>query len=525
MRPDISFRGYPLFKVVAFTICGMFFGSYMEKTSIPIWWWIVLSAIVLLLTLLFIRKPILSSCTILFSVFFFGAYIALNSNKSLNINLPKEPILYDAVLLSEPIQHNKVIKVDLAIKTNIGYIKAKASILRDTLYNSYKTLHVGDGIQAFSKFTKPYNYPEAKFDYVKWLKQNNFLAETFIYSSNWEKIAVKLNFLSYLDRCRILIKKIKRKLAAKLLLVSNKQDDIAIASTLMFGDKSFIPKELKEQYSISGASHILAISGLHIGIISGMLLFLFSLFNNKIYTNYIRRYFIDGFVVLTVVWAYAFIVDLSYSVLRSVIMITCYIVFSYMYRKSFSINSLGLSAILILLFNPQALWDMGFQLSFMAVFSISIFMPIFSGLFKTTHIMKNSLLKTIWTFFAVSVSAQIATAPLLVYYFGRISCYFLLSNTIVIPCTTIILYGSCIMFLLYYIPNIQLFICKLLLYIIDLMNISVKFISDLPMSSIENIHISVYQLLLIYVLIFSIWYLLQFYLLLSSKLTHIKFES
>lgn len=70
MRPDISFRGYPLFKVVAFTICGMFFGSYMEKTSIPIWWWIVLSAIVLLLTLLFIRKPILSSCTILFSVFF-----------------------------------------------------------------------------------------------------------------------------------------------------------------------------------------------------------------------------------------------------------------------------------------------------------------------------------------------------------------------------------------------------------------------------------------------------------------------
>lgn len=81
------------------------------------------------------------------------------------------------------------------------------------------------------------------------------------------------------------------------------------------------------------------------------------------------------------------------------------------------------------------------------------------------------------------------------------------------------------MFLLYYIPNIQLFICKLLLYIIDLMNISVKFISDLPMSSIENIHISVYQLLLIYVLIFSIWYLLQFYLLLSSKLTHIKFES
>ena len=138
-------------------------------------------------------------------------------------------------------------------------------------------------------------------------------------------------------------------------------------------------------------------------------------------------------------------------------MITVYSVVRLLNRDRSSLNTLALTAIILLVLHPQNLWDVGFQLSFMAVLSIILFAPTLYGLFSYEQLQHHWLLRWAWTLITVSVAAQLGTAPLVAYYFGRFSCYFLLSNFIVIPCATIILYTAVLLFVC--------FLCQLCNYL------------------------------------------------------------
>jgi competence protein ComEC len=266
----------------------------------------------------------------------------------------------------------------------------------------------------------------------------------------------------------------------------------AVVSAMALGDKSALTHELKDTYSKTGASHILALSGLHLGIIYALLSML---------VVGRRWQMITQVAIILSIWAFVFLVGMSMSVVRSAVMLTVYALLAIGHRHKMSVNTLAFTAIIMLLISPQALFDVGFQMSFMAVFSILLFVPLFYRLFSAEYLMTHRIISWLWGMVAVSVAAQIGVAPLIAYYFGRFSCYFLLTNFIVIPAATLILYLALGTLL---IPALGV----LLAGIVGLLNTTLLYISTLPGATIEGLHPSVMLTASIYGIIFSAYYLL-----------------
>ena len=266
----------------------------------------------------------------------------------------------------------------------------------------------------------------------------------------------------------------------------------AVVAAMTLGDKSQLTKELRDTYAVSGASHILALSGLHLGIIYTLLSLLLSR----------RRWqVISQVVIIVCIWLFVFLVGMSASVVRSAVMITVYALLSLGHRDKMSVNTLAFAAIVMLLFNPKSLFDVGFQLSFMAVLAILLFYPLFESVWSQQFLFGHRLFRWLWTTLAVSCAAQIGVAPLIAYYFGRFSCYFLLTNLVVVPAATLILYLSLLVLL---IPSLA----YLLVYIVDALNQLLLWITMLPGASIEGLHPTLLQVWMTYVIIGAVYGLL-----------------
>jgi competence protein ComEC len=167
-----------------------------------------------------------------------------------------------------------------------------------------------------------------------------------------------------------------------------------------------------------------------------------------------------------------------------------------------SVNALAFTAIVMLMWNPEWLFDIGFQLSFMAVLAILLFVPVFEDIFSAKYLQEHRLVRYIWGLVAVSVSAQIGVAPLIAYYFGRVSTYFLLTNFVVLPAAYLILGFSLIVLLF---PSLA----YILLYIVDSLNAVLLRITTIPGSSIDGFHPNELQVVLTYVIIFCIYLLIE----------------
>ena len=267
----------------------------------------------------------------------------------------------------------------------------------------------------------------------------------------------------------------------------------AVVAAMTLGDKSQLTNELRKTYAITGASHILALSGLHLGLIYTLLSLLLSR----------RRWWIVSQVVIIVcIWLYVFLVGMTVSVVRSAVMITVYALLSLGHRDKMSVNTLAFAAIVMLLFNPLSLFDVGFQLSFLAVLAILLFYSLFEGVWPQPFLMDHRVFKWLWTMLSVSCAAQIGVAPLIVYYFGRFSCFFLLTNLLVVPAATLILYLSLVVLL---IPSLA----YLLIYMVDTLNHLLTWVATLPGVSIEGLHPTLLQVSMVYVIIMAVYLLLR----------------
>ena len=208
-------------------------------------------------------------------------------------------------------------------------------------------------------------------------------------------------------------------------------------------------------------------------------------------------------LIVLSIWAFVFLVGLSTSVVRSAMMLSIYALMSLGHRDKMSVNTLAFSAIVLLIFNPLSLFDVGFQMSFMAVFAILILYPLFEGVFSQEYLLSHRIVKWVWGMVTVSCAAQIGVAPLIAYYFGRFSTYFLLTNFVVIPATTLILYLSLLVFI---VPSLA----YLLLYVVGLLNSVLTKMAALPGASIDGLTPTVLQVVMVYVIIASCYFLVLF---------------
>lgn len=267
------------------------------------------------------------------------------------------------------------------------------------------------------------------------------------------------------------------------------EEQYAVLAAMTLGDKRALTKELRETYSVTGASHVLALSGLHLGIVYVLL---------SLLTMGRRRHWLSQTVIILGLWAFAFLTGLSPSVTRSATMLSVYALFSVAERGRASVNVLSFTALVLLFIDPRALFDVSFQMSYAAVFSILLFMPLFDRMMPMDYLIRHRWLKAVYRLAAVSVAAQLGVAPLIAFYFHRFSTWFLLTNFVAIPLATVILYGALIVLL---VPPV----IPVLVWVVSALNSALTVLSYLPYASIDGLCPSMLQVSMIYVAIGCIY--------------------
>lgn len=457
----------PLFAIAVTMILGIVSGTelFNDANIIILISFLLFSVSVALFTC---KWPLMQTMSILLATYLISwAYAERCINQEIGYQSNSQQT-YKAIVLSEPSVHGKVIQMDMAISSANKCPVIKASIFRDTIDNRWNTLHIGDGIEASSLITI-----------------RNYKLQTFIYYSDWKKTQVSLSALSSLQRLALKARIIRQNIVRLIRSFHLQGQDMAIVAAMTLGDKSGLSPDTKDYFSIAGASHVLALSGLHLGIIYAML---------QLLILGGRRQWLKQSVILITIWGYALLVGLAPSVVRSALMLSIFSLVSLMNRNSLSVNSLSFAAIVMLTINPLMLFDIGFQLSFMSVFCLITFMPILPK-------------GRIWSFITVPVIAQIGTAPLIAYYFHRFPCYFLLSNIIVIPAATIIIYSTMLLIATSMLPGVSILIAKTLGMIVNLLIGSLSFIASLPGASIEGLYPNKLQVAAIYLMVIAIYYI------------------
>ncbi|MBO7109927.1 MAG: ComEC/Rec2 family competence protein [Prevotella sp.] len=316
----------------------------------------------------------------------------------------------------------------------------------------------------------------------------------FVRYDGWRRGGDGRNNIGHLQRLRIKALMLRERLLSRLRVNDDDDEAQALIAAMVLGDKSALTPELRNRYSITGASHVLALSGLHLSIIYLLLTRL---------TLGRRRSWLIQIVVLTAVWTYALLTGLPTSLIRAATMITVYGLFSLGGRRRASLNILCFTAIIMLLADSSALFDVGFQLSFMAMLGILLFTPLMESWMSARWMMEHRILSWVLSLLMVSVAAQMGTAPLVAYYFGRFSTWFLVTNLIVIPLTTLLLYAALASFILPVIGGVAVTIAHV-------MNKALDTMTTWPLASIEGLHPSVLQVAMCYVVVAAVYVLLTY---------------
>jgi competence protein ComEC len=260
--------------------------------------------------------------------------------------------------------------------------------------------------------------------------------------------------------------------------------ELGLAEALLIGYKNDLEQSLVQSYTNTGVVHIIAISGLHLGLIYWLLGLIVKPLKNKKKLRWIRPVFI-----ITGLWMFSFLAGAQPSILRSALMFTCIILGDSFSRKTSIYNTIALSAFILLCINPYWLWDVGFQLSYAAVLSIIIFMRPVYNLFY----VKNKALDFIWKMNAVTLAAQILTVPLGIYHFHQFPNLFLLTNFVAVPLSSLILLGEILLCVISFIPFVAALIGKLLWGMIWLMNTYIEKIESIRFSLWDGLQISIPQ--------------------------------
>jgi len=349
-----------------------------------------------------------------------------------------------------------------------------------------KKLDYGDQI-IFSKSFQPIRNSgnPGAFNYQEYCARQGIFHQVFLNSNDFILLKEKdknafIKFLIHIRRTVIGI--------IQQYIPGDKE--AGLAEALLIGYKDDLDKELVSAYSGAGVVHIIAISGLHLGIIYGLMNGIFLLWNKKRKSKWVKPV-----VIISGLWLFSLIAGSSASVLRSALMFTFIVIGDSLSRKVSIYNTLSASAFILLWYNPYWLWDVGFQLSYCAVLSIVIFYKhVYSLLF-----FKNKIADAIWKLNAITISAQVLTLPLTIYYFHQFPNYFLLANLVAIPLSSLILIGEILLCALAVIPTVAEWVGWILGKLIFVMNSFIEWIDQLPGSVWNRLQIDQLQSILLFI--------------------------
>lgn len=333
------------------------------------------------------------------------------------------------------------------------------------------------------------------FDYAKYMAKQQVFHQAFLYPNQWKFLHINREGF---------FQKILRHTLQYEENVLNKYiqgpKEKALAKALLTGDRSSLDRELVQAYSNAGVVHLMAISGLHLGLIYILLLKITQLIPGLARKNALRM-----LVVLAGIWFFAFITGGSPSVLRAAVMFS-FLCSGIMFNKtSSSFNALAASAFLLLCFDPMLIFHVGFQLSYAAVLGILILQRPIANWFK----FENKLLVYVWQLVSVSIAAQLFTVPLCMYYFHQLPILFIISNLVAIPVASVGLWLGVLLISLGWLPLAAGILGKAEQHIFGFLNDFVQYIDTINFASWSGFYPNLLQVMLLYaIFIFAlIWWL------------------
>ena len=327
------------------------------------------------------------------------------------------------------------------------------------------------------------------FDYQRYAAFQGIFHQIFMKQGSW----VPVEWEPYMDLQHYVLQMKEFTLQALRKFISKDKKILGIAEALLIGYKDDLDKELVQAYSNTGVVHIIAISGLHLGLIYIALLWLFE----KI--RFLRKMpLLNAVLIISCLWLFSLLTGASASVLRSAVMFTCIVAGKAFNKQASVFNSLAASAFILLCYNPWFLWDVGFQLSYLAVLGILLVQqPLYRLLF-----IPNKWLQYIWQMLSVTIAAQLMAFPICLFYFHQFPNLFFISNLLAVPLSTIILFAEILLLILCPLPFLANYAGVICSYLLSWMNAMIVWMNALPFSVTDFIYADVFTTIILYFFIF-----------------------
>ena len=481
----------PFFRIAILLCIGIILGYYMPHSSC----YLLVSSFSFFIFALTFAVPIhlkynfrwIEGGLIIVFIIFVGAWrSSLSKEKIWNPWEYEEPITFTAEIIEIPEIRKASIKCPVLIRgEKITHpTKMVLYIAKDS-----SSLCLKDGDQLLInniRFKAPTQTIRGEFDYLHYLHIKGYSGSQYIARNEWEKWGEEKKISIHREA-----RKARKEIIKKLKEWQINEKEFGVLSALVLGEKRLLDKTTQNEYSATGASHILAVSGLHVGVVYFIFTYLLKWILRSMKWKKTRI-----IISLIILWMYAFITGLSPSVVRASTMLSLAAFSSIINRQTFIYNTLFASAFLMLLYNPNYLFDISFQLSYLALLSILLFQ-------KTIYqiVEFRSIPDKIWSLLSVSLAAQVGTLPLTLYCFQQFSNYFWFSGLIVVPLSGIIIYFTFALIIFGEIPYLSNLLALLVNYVLIGMDKSITWMSKLPFSTKNNIDYGEIDLIFSYLIV------------------------
>lgn len=491
---------YPLIRILFPFIVGVLLFDYAFASINPLYF-VSLGLFFTTITSIFwfrfshryqsIRGGFLLTSILILSIAYSGIY--RDQSFKLPSKIATEKISYVATIIEPPTEKQRSIKIACKIdhykkgdKMISTHEKCILYLAKDSLSNA---LNYGDKILFNTQLKEvPKALNPSEFDYRQSLLRKGVRYQSFIDQSSWEKFG---------DKNGNWVMQTAYQLRAKFLSILSKYQldaqEYGVVAAILLGYDEKLDPELSAHYSGAGVTHVLCVSGMHVGVIYMILNFFLGFLDKKKKTKILKMA-----ILLLLIWLYSSITGLSPSVMRSATMFSFIAIGNLLKQKVNTYHSLLASLFFLLIIDPFVIFNIGLQLSYLAVFGIVwLQRPLY-----TLWIPKIKAVDWVWQLASVSIAAQIVTTPISIYYFHQFPNYFLLSNIIVVFISSLVIYSGVAVIATsfwYWLSNILSYVMA---WLIKAMNFVTIFISDLPGSKTSNIDLNFVSMMTLYNLIF-----------------------
>jgi len=495
---------FPLLKITGSFVLGILCAHYAKPSFLLALLCLLVGMAVLCFFFFTSKKNIFQKfsfgvATLIVS-FFIGVFTLVSNNQTLNANhylhqLSNSDKEYSSeIVVKEKLKNSNKNDRYVAFLYKLNHKESCGKVILNIKKDSIlQTIEIGTHLKVIGSLyvNRNPNNPN-QFDYGNYLENQQIYAQLYADASDIKISTISSKSVSYYAS------KLRNKIIHNLEKNHFNKTELSIVVALLLGQQQDISQEVVRDYQYAGAVHVLSVSGLHVGFI-----LLFITFLLKPFPNTKRASLIKLLIVILSLWAFGILAGLAPSVVRSVTMFS-FVAIGMFLRRSINIyNTLAVSALIILLFQPAFLFDVGFQLSYVALFFIVWLQPLLSSIWTPKYKVTSYL----WDIITVSFAAQIGTFPMSIYYFHQFPGLFFITNLVILPGMSIILALGVVVMVLAAFDVVWLPLLKILEWSIWLLNKVIGWVASFEDFIFRDIPLNSYMMWSCYLIIFStiIW--------------------